>query len=52
MCRINKQSFAALKPGGVYVVLIRGMAGSGVGATETLHRMIGKSEDGCAGSGL
>jgi predicted methyltransferase len=36
----NKAVFAALKPGGVYVVLDHAaMAGSGVGATETLHRI-------------
>jgi predicted methyltransferase len=36
----NKAVFAALKPGGVYVVLDHAaMAGSGVAATETLHRI-------------
>jgi predicted methyltransferase len=36
----NKAVFAALKPGGVYVVLDHAaIAGSGVGATETLHRI-------------
>jgi predicted methyltransferase len=36
----NKAVFAALKPGGVYVVLDHAaVAGSGVGATETLHRI-------------
>jgi len=36
----NKAVFAALKPGGVYVVLDHAaMAGSGVGATDTLHRI-------------
>lgn len=36
----NKAVFAALKPGGVYVVLDHAAAaGSGVGATETLHRI-------------
>jgi predicted methyltransferase len=36
----NKAVFAALKPGGVYVVLDHAaLAGSGVGATETLHRI-------------
>jgi len=36
----NKAVFAALKPGGVYVVLDHAaMAGSGVDATETLHRI-------------
>src|SRR6202166_5312570 len=36
----NKAVFAALKPGGVYVVLDHAaMAGSGIDATETLHRI-------------
>lgn len=36
----NRAVFAALKPGGVYVVLDHAAAaGSGVGATETLHRI-------------
>jgi predicted methyltransferase len=36
----NKGVFAALKPGGVYVVLDHAaMAGSGIGATDTLHRI-------------
>ena len=36
----NKAVFAALKPGGVYVVLDHVAAtGSGIGATETLHRI-------------
>jgi predicted methyltransferase len=36
----NKAVFAALKPGGVYVVLDHSAtAGSGVSATETLHRI-------------
>jgi len=36
----NKAVFAALKPGGVYVVLDHAAAtGSGIGATETLHRI-------------
>src|ERR1700722_12953192 len=36
----NKAVFAALKPGGVYVVLDHAaMAGSGIGATDTLHRI-------------
>ena len=36
----NKAVFAALKPGGVYVVLDHAaVAGSGVAATETLHRI-------------
>ena len=36
----NKAVFAALKPGGVYVVLDHtAVAGSGTGATETLHRI-------------
>jgi predicted methyltransferase len=36
----NKTVFAALKPGGVYVVLDHAaVAGSGIGATETLHRI-------------
>ena len=36
----NKAVFAALKPGGVYVVLDHvATAGSGVSATETLHRI-------------
>jgi predicted methyltransferase len=36
----NKAVFAALKPGGVYVVLDHAaMAGTGIGATETLHRI-------------
>jgi predicted methyltransferase len=36
----NKGVFAALKPGGVYVVLDHAAtAGSGVGATDTLHRI-------------
>jgi predicted methyltransferase len=36
----NKAVFAALKPGGVYVVLDHAAAaGSGVGATNTLHRI-------------
>ncbi len=37
---INKQVFAALKPGGVYVVLDHSaVAGSGLTATDTLHRI-------------
>jgi len=36
----NKAVFAALKPGGVYVVLDHAaVAGSGISATETLHRI-------------
>ncbi len=36
----NKAVFAALKPGGVYVVLDHAaMAGSGISATDTLHRI-------------
>jgi predicted methyltransferase len=36
----NRAVFAALKPGGVYVVLDHSAAaGSGIGATETLHRI-------------
>src|SRR3954466_10372697 len=36
----DRQVYAALKPGGVYVVLDHvAAAGSGVGATETLHRI-------------
>jgi predicted methyltransferase len=36
----NKGVFAALKPGGVYLVLDHAaLAGSGIGATETLHRI-------------
>jgi len=36
----NKAVFAALKPGGVYVVLDHAaIAGTGIGATETLHRI-------------
>jgi predicted methyltransferase len=36
----NKAVFAALKPGGVYVILDHAAtAGSGIGATETLHRI-------------
>jgi predicted methyltransferase len=36
----NKAVFAALKPGGVFVVLDHAaVAGSGIGATETLHRI-------------
>jgi predicted methyltransferase len=36
----NKAVFAALKPGGVYVVLDHAaIAGSGIGATDTLHRI-------------
>jgi predicted methyltransferase len=36
----NKAVFAALKPGGIYVVLDHAaLAGSGIGATETLHRI-------------
>jgi predicted methyltransferase len=36
----NKKVFAALKPGGVYVVLDHAaLAGSGIGATATLHRI-------------
>ena len=36
----NRQAYAALKPGGVYVVLDHAAAaGSGIGATETLHRI-------------
>jgi predicted methyltransferase len=36
----NKAVFAALKPGGVYVVLDHAAAaGSGISATETLHRI-------------
>jgi predicted methyltransferase len=36
----NRAVFAALKPGGVYVVLDHAaMAGSGVSATDTLHRI-------------
>jgi predicted methyltransferase len=37
---INKKVFAALKPGGVYVVLDHSaVAGSGLAATNTLHRI-------------
>jgi len=37
---VNKQVFAALKPGGVYVVLDHSaVAGSGLAATNTLHRI-------------
>ena len=37
---VNKQVFAALKPGGVYVVLDHSaVAGSGLAATDTLHRI-------------
>jgi predicted methyltransferase len=37
---INKQIFMALKPGGIYVVLDHAAAlGSGLSATETLHRI-------------
>ena len=36
----NKAVFAALKPGGTYVVLDHvAVAGSGIGATDTLHRI-------------
>jgi predicted methyltransferase len=36
----NRAVFAALKPGGVFVVLDHvAMAGSGIGATDTLHRI-------------
>jgi predicted methyltransferase len=36
----NKAVFAALKPGGVYVILDHtAAAGSGIGATDTLHRI-------------
>ena len=35
----NKQVFAALKPGGVYVVLDHAAPGTGLSATETLHRI-------------
>jgi predicted methyltransferase len=36
----NRGVFAALKPGGVYVVLDHvALPGSGIGATETLHRI-------------
>ena len=36
----DRQVYAALKPGGVYVVLDHAAAtGSGIGATETLHRI-------------
>jgi predicted methyltransferase len=36
----NKAVFAALKPGGVYVILDHAAAaGSGIDATETLHRI-------------
>ena len=36
----NQAVFAALKPGGVYVVLDHvAVAGSGIGATDTLHRI-------------
>jgi predicted methyltransferase len=36
----NNAVFAALKPGGVYVVLDHAaLAGSGIGATDTLHRI-------------
>ena len=36
----NRSVYAALKPGGVYVVLDHAaVAGSGIGATETLHRI-------------
>ena len=36
----NKAVFAALKPGGIYVVLDHvAVAGSGIGATDTLHRI-------------
>jgi predicted methyltransferase len=37
---VNKAVFAALKPGGVFIVLDHAAAdGSGLGATETLHRI-------------
>jgi predicted methyltransferase len=40
VAEFNKGVFAALKPGGVYVVLDHAaLAGSGIGATETLHRI-------------
>jgi predicted methyltransferase len=40
MAAFNRQVFAALKPGGVYVVLDHAAApGSGLTATETLHRI-------------
>ena len=36
----NRGVFAALKPGGIYVVLDHAAAaGSGIGATDTLHRI-------------
>jgi predicted methyltransferase len=35
----NKAVYAALKPGGVYVVLDHAAPGTGLGATETLHRI-------------
>lgn len=40
VAEFNRGVFAALKPGGVYVVLDHAaLAGSGIGATETLHRI-------------
>jgi predicted methyltransferase len=37
---VNKAVFAALKPGGVYIVLDHSAAnGSGLSATDTLHRI-------------
>jgi predicted methyltransferase len=35
----NKQVFAALKPGGVYVILDHAAPGAPIGVTETLHRI-------------
>ena len=50
----NKAVFAALKPGGVYVVLDHAaIAGSGVERNrDAAPDRSGKSEGGCAGSGL
>ena len=40
VAKINKAVFAALKPGGVFVVLDHvATAGSGIAATDTLHRI-------------
>ena len=40
LAQVNKAIFNALKPGGVYVVLDHAAeAGSGIGATDTLHRI-------------
>jgi len=40
VAQVNAAVFAALKPGGIYLVMDhRSQKGAGAGVTETLHRM-------------